>query len=527
MHSTSSGSNGHAKKRSVREYDSPGDSREVKTPPRFQLPVNDKHTMSDDEPEGKTAAAPGSRRPKGLSEYEHVRLPAYPRQRQTEGGENDEQSSSSSSSSNKKARTGSERDSKDSKRSTNRDKDADDNDTEMKDVIAAAQDDIFSSHGKNLRRKDYLPASWALPNSEQGDETKEQKKKQDANTADGLRAAMQGLSIGEVLEDTELFRRYGGHGDYIESKDAIQRRYNAESKGASPNESKDTLQAPAPDRDADEYRRGNREAPDDDGTAFRYKHGHAGLNFMESNGNVKGFVDELSAIEFDGLDDNTDALSDMLEQMYLEDDQALSIQTRDQVMSAIQFGDTSTDGERREVRINQVLNSFGLIRTKQQRQFHEAGILGSLQHIHGQTFERGRIKIMKKRKLKELRTEILVVTPRRYGKTTMVAMLAAAFLLCIPGIRIAIFSTGRRASQSLMDLIVHFIMKIDGGKERICLKNQERLCVAATAAVDEKGQRTQASKQVAVDPSTSVLMSLPASETGKHLCFMILHIINI
>ena len=51
----------------------------------------------------------------------------------------------------------------------------------------------------------------------------------------------------------------------------------------------------------------------------------------------------------------------------------------------------------------------------------------------------------------------------------------ASYLYSVENCEIAIFSTGRRASQKLLELINSLICKLPGGKERIIKYNQEVL----------------------------------------------------
>lgn len=60
---------------------------------------------------------------------------------------------------------------------------------------------------------------------------------------------------------------------------------------------------------------------------------------------------------------------------------------------------------------------------------------------------------MKQFNVKQLIQEVLVVMPRRRGKTYSTAMFAAAALLCIPGCSCIIFSTGERTAKLLMTVI--------------------------------------------------------------------------
>ena len=70
------------------------------------------------------------------------------------------------------------------------------------------------------------------------------------------------------------------------------------------------------------------------------------------------------------------------------------------------------------------------------------------------------------------------MTPRRFGKTMSVGMFVAAYLYSVENAEICIFSTGRRASQKLLELIKQLIEKLTNGRERILKFNQEILNVS-------------------------------------------------
>jgi len=122
---------------------------------------------------------------------------------------------------------------------------------------------------------------------------------------------------------------------------------------------------------------------------------------------------------------------------------------------------------------------------------------------------------MEENGIKEISSEVLIVTPRRFGKTTAVAMYVTACLLFIPGVKIAIFSTGQRASTSLTDLVRTFLRAIQGASERIVEQTKEHLFVAAVPLPRGQGLHSQAAKDLSVDPKTSKLYSLPGESKGK------------
>ena len=70
-------------------------------------------------------------------------------------------------------------------------------------------------------------------------------------------------------------------------------------------------------------------------------------------------------------------------------------------------------------------------------------------------------EIMRMNDWPNLKQQVLCLTPRRFGKTTAVSMYACAFALCVPKSTQCIFSTGKRASDSLLEK-VHEFAKSEG-----------------------------------------------------------------
>lgn len=139
-------------------------------------------------------------------------------------------------------------------------------------------------------------------------------------------------------------------------------------------------------------------------------------------------------------------------------------------------------GDRRLAKLREVLDNYeGFVRSTGQRRFHEEFIKASLPHIYLSEFETHRDRILRENKMDRVRFEILVCTPRRFGKTTSVSMFCAALLATCPDMWISVFSTGQRASSALLDQTAKFFKMLTedafclGGDERILKKNQEQL----------------------------------------------------
>ncbi|KAK3243035.1 hypothetical protein CYMTET_47304 [Cymbomonas tetramitiformis] len=131
------------------------------------------------------------------------------------------------------------------------------------------------------------------------------------------------------------------------------------------------------------------------------------------------------------------------------------------------------------------LDSFGMERTNSQKLFHRAFLGATLAHIYGTNdFERHRTRILAQNGMEDPSFEVLVVTPRRWGKTTSVAMFVAALLLSVPDMWVSVFSTGQRASSSLLEQVCKLVCHVPQGSARILRRNQEQVFVRGDSPAD-------------------------------------------
>jgi phage terminase large subunit-like protein len=63
---------------------------------------------------------------------------------------------------------------------------------------------------------------------------------------------------------------------------------------------------------------------------------------------------------------------------------------------------------------------------------------------------------MKENDWDEIIQEVLIITARRMGKTTVVAVFAAALLICIPNVKLMIFSVSLNSSRKMQQTIQDF-----------------------------------------------------------------------
>ncbi len=174
-----------------------------------------------------------------------------------------------------------------------------------------------------------------------------------------------------------------------------------------------------------------------------------------------------------------------------------------------------TDGDKRLAGVRHTLNNLGISRSEDQVNFHQAFIHATLQQIYGESWPEHSVRVMEQEKIEKLNTEVLVMTPRRWGKTWSVAMYVTALLLNVPGIRIACFSTGKRASGSLMEIVGSMISKVDGGYQRIIRRTQEHLYLASVPLAEGQSGNSSAARALCDSPDTARFISLPASVNGK------------
>jgi hypothetical protein len=125
--------------------------------------------------------------------------------------------------------------------------------------------------------------------------------------------------------------------------------------------------------------------------------------------------------------------------------------------------------------IENTLDSFGMTRSDDQRKFHNAMIQAMIQIIYKNDLFEHLDTLLSRYNCTQLKPDVLIVSPRRWGKTTSVAMFAASVMAVIENLEQAIFSTGRRASRALLELMYAFIMRLPGMKERVVTYNIETL----------------------------------------------------
>ena len=109
----------------------------------------------------------------------------------------------------------------------------------------------------------------------------------------------------------------------------------------------------------------------------------------------------------------------------------------------------------------EALDRQGWNRSYHQRQFHEQFIRACARIFYKTeppgTFQRDHQRLLQSNGWNNLSQEILISTPRRFGKTISVSLFAAAMLYSAPRVELSIYSTCKRISQKLLRNIKKFL----------------------------------------------------------------------
>jgi hypothetical protein len=160
--------------------------------------------------------------------------------------------------------------------------------------------------------------------------------------------------------------------------------------------------------------------------------------------------------------------------------------------SLVQVSTQSTDqcvGEQRYRAAVRQLNQFSLVRTTHQMQAHNAMLQICCAHIYGEDFLRCRPRLFNRFRIQHFRMATLMLFPRRFGKTTAVALFLATLLDVCRGVKIVIVSPTQDVSNMLLSATRKFFYEIENAKERTITNQSKYFSVAY------RGECTQSSKE--------------------------------
>ena len=125
--------------------------------------------------------------------------------------------------------------------------------------------------------------------------------------------------------------------------------------------------------------------------------------------------------------------------------------------------------------IRKSLDSFTEKRSKDQKKFHESMLNAVIPKLYGNSLSTELQRILTTNHWDDLHKVMMIMTPRRWGKTFSVAMFVACYAYWVPNSEQCVFSTSRRCSQKILELIANFLHRMEGATERVLRQNVETI----------------------------------------------------
>jgi hypothetical protein len=159
-----------------------------------------------------------------------------------------------------------------------------------------------------------------------------------------------------------------------------------------------------------------------------------------------------------------------------------------------------------------LLDCFSFVRSADQRRFHDAIMMTMARHILKDDYLMVREQLLRRFNMSAQNMATLILCPRRWGKSTSVAMVLAVLLRVCRGIDIVIFSTGEDSSATLLQMTKDFYLQLPGAEKRITVNRRGMICTLP-ADVQSMSTLKQANKRSRMNSNT--LMSRSGNVTGN------------
>jgi hypothetical protein len=177
----------------------------------------------------------------------------------------------------------------------------------------------------------------------------------------------------------------------------------------------------------------------------------------------------------------------------------------------LEKGGTKSNGFERMLECRRALDSLdrrGWKRSFFQRKFHEKFLCATARAFWkvdppGQ-FAKDYQKILEVNGWDEISQEILISTPRRFGKTISVSMFAACLIYSAAGAEVSIYSTCKRISQKLLRNVAKFLDLIyqeEGStRHRVINCNSEELVIQGPEGPEDRRVVNSYPSKVRISP---------------------------
>lgn len=171
-----------------------------------------------------------------------------------------------------------------------------------------------------------------------------------------------------------------------------------------------------------------------------------------------------------------------------------------------------TAGDRRLAAVHRMLDTLGVARERMQRYLHNEYIEACLPLIYGDEWSAVSLRVLQEHGLTKIEPNKAAVAARRTGKTWSISMFVVAMLFNIPGQKICVFSTGSRASTSLLKICQTFISRLSS-YQRDRIVQQTTTCIKVAEKPPPKNN-DYARKAACAAFTTSTLEVYPDSVKG-------------
>jgi hypothetical protein len=186
-----------------------------------------------------------------------------------------------------------------------------------------------------------------------------------------------------------------------------------------------------------------------------------------------------------------DELQVTLQKQHEEERSYKELQPKIEVLSRIQNNTHDVcDGEQYFKLALRLLDTFKQKRSVGQKRMHDAIFQTVAPHIYGSDFESNRQKILAMFNRQSFTMGSIIMTPRRFGKTTGVSMAIAVCMYVCRGTNFMVFSTGQEMSTELMQKVKGFFMQLPDAESRVLRSDVKRF---VTTYADESKSKSKSS----------------------------------
>lgn len=149
-----------------------------------------------------------------------------------------------------------------------------------------------------------------------------------------------------------------------------------------------------------------------------------------------------------------------------------------------EFYGTSSNGDELIRNIRKMLTKLPIKLSEQQKIFTEEFTRACAPGLYRETWDTNYQRVLKQNKWQDPKPNTMIITPRRFGKTTVCAAYVAVYALCVPGGVQAIFSTSKRVSTMFLQQVKKFLLALTDLTGKILTSNQEELWIQGNSQND-------------------------------------------